>query len=626
MNTRRRFLSTLLVTGGVAGCTTTEDPADGVDDDAARPGDGESDVLDVDDTGSRDDGGGSEPENKQDEKSHTDDDPDSIEPTVELDFVEVADTRTLVGEVTELNGINEVVVTFEYREVAEDPHTNGWMVSTDVTTGEDRFEIELDESLFDGLMYEIRVKAVANGIDVYSDTYQIEISQFTAPEVRFVVAEDGSGDYESLSDAHRVAAEGDAIGIRSGTYSLKLEKELTLVGLEEDSPPTVNLKPIDGISSVTGQERYYVQSDCQFFNVDVDVERVGDHIRVSHERDVRIVARDCTIRCAIDQEDRLNSDLKLVGRDSTYAESINIIDDGLGKDKLGTIDAVRCEFDRFVAASYFHGIDCEIEADLRVDYGTSLLRCIVMGESHAPTSWQSDFDANLSSFFGTVTSSGRFAPRNCTFHEAVRLSYRYNCQSCEIHGFEALGSGLSGASHETEVHDCTIYPNADLPAPVTVRDRNRVNGPDLFESRIVSDGVAMTITDERSMPSSRRKYFTIGHCVIEGQCELTTSYTTIYATTFTGLRDGYYIDGDVDKLWVNAFLDGGDVRIDNEASVFSEEDKLGNYYSVFDGEDSDGDGILDLPRPIEGNGAVTDQYPLAESDIYQYIDEDWSPD
>ena len=82
----------------------------------------------------------------------------------------------------------------------------------------------------------------------------------------------------------------------------------------------------------------------------------------------------------------------------------------------------------------------------------------------------------------------------------------------------------------------------------------------------------------------------------------------------------FFIDGyGADQITVNAFRDG-DIRIDSgHPTVFDDDRELGNYYSAFDGTDEDDDDVLDLPRPIPGDGGVSDQYPLAADDPSQYL-------
>jgi len=45
------------------------------------------------------------------------------------------------------------------------------------------------------------------------------------PEARFVVAEDGSADYETLGDAFRVAESGDVIELKKGSYEIQPNPE-----------------------------------------------------------------------------------------------------------------------------------------------------------------------------------------------------------------------------------------------------------------------------------------------------------------------------------------------------------------------------------------------------------------
>ncbi|WP_435143760.1 hypothetical protein [Halobaculum sp. P14] len=83
------------------------------------------------------------------------------------------------------------------------------------------------------------------------------------------------------------------------------------------------------------------------------------------------------------------------------------------------------------------------------------------------------------------------------------------------------------------------------------------------------------------------------------------------------------------KIWLNAFI-GADISLpkgsvwdagsgtSDPIRLYSKKHKLGNYYSAFKKNDENGDGVIDLPRPIPGKGDVVDQYPLANSDLSQY--------
>lgn len=73
-----------------------------------------------------------------------------------------------------------------------------------------------------------------------------------------------------------------------------------------------------------------------------------------------------------------------------------------------------------------------------------------------------------------------------------------------------------------------------------------------------------------------------------------------------------------EEIYGNVF-DQGDVKIGSDVDVYSREKQVGNYYSIYEAKDEDGDGILDLPRPIPGDAELTDQYPLANPDPEEYV-------
>lgn len=81
----------------------------------------------------------------------------------------------------------------------------------------------------------------------------------------------------------------------------------------------------------------------------------------------------------------------------------------------------------------------------------------------------------------------------------------------------------------------------------------------------------------------------------------------------------YFIDGrGASFIYRNVFL-GADIRIDSpNVHVDADWSELGNYYPTFDKADEDGDGVIDLPRPIPGEGKVTDRYSLSKSNLSQY--------
>jgi hypothetical protein len=69
-----------------------------------------------------------------------------------------------------------------------------------------------------------------------------------AAEVTHVVAQDGSGDFTTISDAVVAAQDGDTIMVRPGTYTeaITIDKDITLMGDGEDASEVVMHIPEDG--------------------------------------------------------------------------------------------------------------------------------------------------------------------------------------------------------------------------------------------------------------------------------------------------------------------------------------------------------------------------------------------
>jgi len=160
----------------------------------------------------------------------------------------------------------------------------------------------------------------------------------------------------------------------------------------------------------------------------------------------------------------------------------------------------------------------------------------------------------------------------------------------EISGSESFNSGIKivdydGGRCNLELEGCTI-------------DTQSTSAKYAIKSE--HDGIPELIVDD---------------CEIDNQILCPTHENDAqYKNTIFETNDAsfdYFIEDKLDYIVNNAFI-GADIRVNSdETLMFNEEAKTGNYYSVYDNQDEDGDGIIDLPRPIPGEGNVTDQYPLA---------------
>lgn len=195
---------------------------------------------------------------------------------------------------------------------------------------------------------------------------------------------------------------------------------------------------------------------------------------------------------------------------------------------------------------------------------------------------------------------------------------------------------------ETEMDDCEFQarPQFDDNAPSfsggTVSNCTFNNGAGL----IIGGGDGFVFTQSVFYPGSDGYAFTIPRDAVNSSTSTELTDSTIYGMIGNG-QDGnglkglarltgntfvadeidgdYFIDGyGAQQMFLNVFQ-GADVRINSgDVSAYNEDLQVGNFYSVFDEEDEDGDGIVDLPRAIPGDGGITDQYPLAEKDLSQY--------
>lgn len=153
---------------------------------------------------------------------------------------------------------------------------------------------------------------------------------------------------------------------------------------------------------------------------------------------------------------------------------------------------------------------------------------------------------------------------------------------------------------DSEIHagkDGFSFKIAGATSTYTTSDRFRYMGPSILNSKIYGK------IDDKKTSDVWKSLLRLEGNIFE-------------ATEFEG---DYFIDGLGARLIrLNAFI-GADIRINSgKPKVYDKERELGNYYSAYDKKDENGDGIIDLPRPIPGEGGVTDQYPLANKDLSKY--------
>ncbi|QLH81316.1 hypothetical protein [Halosimplex pelagicum] len=378
------------------------------------------------------------------------------------------------------------------------------------------------------------------------------------PEPRFVVAEDGSGDYKTLEDARRVSEPNDVVSLKPGSYTLKpkqgdsglhVKKPLTLVGDSRDST-TVTVAPESNELSFTESYEFW-------------------HLTVTSQENSYFYT-DGGITANYARYEVPTQGWKGGG---SYGGSLNAYKTIINPPTIDkeTVSGVR----QFLADApiWTGGLNvenCTVKVPIHVD------RLQAQGTTF-------EAQPELPDSGGTVQDS--------TFENGIAL-------------LADSGSGLSISNSE-------LHPDADgfafrIPeasGSYSTSQPLRYNGPTIRDSTI-----------HGKIEDKKRR-------------DVWKSLRTLEGNVFRAdeIDAEFFIDGKgADYIHRNAFI-GADIRIDasgeglrQKAHVYDEERKIGNYYSAFDKEDEDGDGIIDLPRPVPGEASATDQFPLASKDLSQH--------
>jgi hypothetical protein len=374
------------------------------------------------------------------------------------------------------------------------------------------------------------------------DTTATTTSEPEPPEPRLVVDEAGTGDYETLQEAYRVAESGDTIAIRSGSYEvafggddLDIDKSVTLVGAGR----TETTVAIDGPQ----QEISMSDNAVDYWRMTVEPLRENGFVYADAEWSLYYTTYNVPTRGwkgGAQTGTELTAYESVFDADPIDRDAVNGVREDLADValKIGVLDAKGCEFERPVDVQEVSVSDSRFRAQPR-------------------------FRDTASSFSGGEITGSTFQ-----------------------NGLEIADGSADG---------------------FTIRN-----------SKIASDaeGVAVTATSGGAT-SEVLGSIVRGRIVDDGEFGLARLEGNVFRAD--GFDGDFFIDGyGADRIHVNAFV-GADIRVDSgEPTVFDADRELGNYYSTFDEPDEDGDGIRDLPRPIPGDGELTDQYPLASDDLSGY--------
>lgn len=344
----------------------------------------------------------------------------------------------------------------------------------------------------------------------------------TPPEPDYVVASDGSGDYEKLTKALEIVQDGDVLAVKSGDYTYNpkgsesgFDTKITLVGTDPEST-TLMFEPPASLTT-------------------------DDDIKVD---DVHGASKETAVESNIPDFYNLNLDI---------SNDIALIFGQARYTKEATLHG--CIFSgKFMLYGMPNITDCRFTQFAFLNGNSEARRAVFDGDLHLDT------------------------------HGAV-----YNSKiNATVHLGSMYKSGTGGT-----VSNSVITP------------------PSETSTAIYFHGYASD-------------YGRVENSEIRGQIKHENWHNSgIEWEGNTFVNDGdfdYFFDTKVSghQFYLNAF-EGADLRFNSGASFYNEEEKLGNYYSAWDGgKDKDSDGISELPRAIPGNSDVTDQYPLMEPDISKY--------
>lgn len=346
----------------------------------------------------------------------------------------------------------------------------------------------------------------------------------SAPEADWVVAKDGSGDYDTVAKAMEIIKSGDVIKLKSGTYTVSEGGFGALVG-DGKGDTTINMDTRD------------IESDFSVFDATV----TGGGVIVN----------------ALSKFNNCNVEVGI----RSYS----------GVTPSAEIKAVNSNFNSVVEAEGLTAKGCEF-ADVRlVIAGYNFTDCI--------------FNARFE-----VTRSSPGKVNRCVFNKTPSLG---NTKATNT----VFTSGAIGGSR---FENCRFEPGVGGSGAVAIQ-----SGAGLLRYSIVHGKIAGKTPDIRGSRINN----IIGNIIDPKPDEL------VVVSNTTGNNYGSQI---AKTLKYNAFikcklkttkLEGGSERMSADY----------NYYDTFDGNDENGDGIIDKPYPLPGDADVVDRNPLSSEDIKMYL-------
>jgi hypothetical protein len=393
------------------------------------------------------------------------------------------------------------------------------------------------------------------------------------------VGADGSADYRTLAAADRVAEPGDVVGVGVGEYMYTPTTPVTLLGVDAERTTVT----VQGLG--TADDPYYSGGE-PFGVVDCTLRFESPSSRWFRPTPALFERARCTAPVLAN---------RLTAHDTVFEREVSV----------GALTASDATFQTTVAYTAVDDSGSIFEADLSFERPD--------GSDVVPQATLTDTVVQgATTFAPSADADSSFTATGATFGERFFLETATTAtiEACTLNNLRVAGGA-----------DCSVLSSdvlgevVDRPA-VRLDDGDGTTGRTTVEDSTISGGRLSTAFLVRRGDNE----LLVRDGTVRGRCRGTATLDATFRGTVFRQVGGfdYFMESFEPGLVAgNAFV-GADVYATNrDARFYSARDRLGNYYSAYDEPDDDGDGIVDTPRAIPG-GEVTDQFPLASSDLSQY--------
>lgn len=419
-------------------------------------------------------------------------------------------------------------------------------------------------------------------------------SNYETPDnYRFFVDENGEGDFKELQEAFDLMEKGDNIKLAPGEYQGSVESDVTLVG-EGANETTAEVVVADS-SNNTGKSN---NKQINSYDLTLSAEAALNNAKF-HSYGVVANTEVTRIKEAIDSEfnETAETTTNAVLTGSVFNSETNInsyYEHNAGASSGGAGDPPYIkEFSEVVGCTFESKVNVSHDIQLNDSFNSSAGPPKPMHVRNSEINDVIELD-------GMVRIHGSNINRIRISNDVIKKEYKtINLKkriiNSKINDIEFMSNNIS-----LKLTNCTVNP------PMKFTENENMS----FEIDIsrVNGDISIGGNNDLKLTNS---------AVVNGNKLILTSGTeVITGNHFCGLKNGFYIVGSPSQVTANAFFDGGDIKINGETTVHS--DEIGNYYETYN-ETSSEDGIIRIPREIPGTGGAIDQYPLASSDLDKYI-------